>query len=170
MSNYISITGLGQDSHRFYPADSVHNSGSISLAACQIPHCRSLMAMSDGDVVLHAITNAISSVTARPILGAEADRLCEQGIRDSLEYLKLGLKDLAQKQMKMVHLAISIEAKAPQLLAHIPAMQASLAQVCNLAPENVGITATSGEGLTDCGRGEGIQVLCVASFLQKKRR
>ena len=165
--NFITITGLGQDSHRFYPEGSEHNSGSITLAACKIPYQRSLMAESDGDVVLHAVTNAISSVTTKPILGAEADRLCEQGIQDSLEYLKLGFRDLEQKEMQLQHLAISIEAKAPKLLGHIPRIQESLAKICGLKPENIGITATSGEGLTECGRGEGIQVFCVASFLQK---
>jgi 2-C-methyl-D-erythritol 2,4-cyclodiphosphate synthase len=45
-------------------------------------------------VILHSITNALCSVTGQNILGAKADELCQQGITDSAQYLKLALKDL----------------------------------------------------------------------------
>ena len=56
----------------------------------------SLKGNSDADVVLHAITDAIStsSITGNTIIGAKADELCQHGITDSREYLKLALSDL----------------------------------------------------------------------------
>jgi 2-C-methyl-D-erythritol 2,4-cyclodiphosphate synthase len=58
-------------------------------------------------VILHSITNALSSVTGQNIIGTKADELCQQGITDSTEYLKLALNDLGSWQIE--HIAIAVE-------------------------------------------------------------
>ena len=55
---------------------------------------------------------------------------------------------------------MSIECLRPKITPHIPALKANLSQLLNLTESDIGITATTGEGLTEFGRGEGIQVLC----------
>jgi 2-C-methyl-D-erythritol 2,4-cyclodiphosphate synthase len=150
-------TGLGQDSHRF---DFGNQDKILILAGVEIPGEPPLRGNSDADVVLHALINAISGVSGVNILGAVADRLClEQGITDSRVYLAEALKTLGRQRIH--HVSISIEAKRPKLSPWIPEMKRNLARLLGIAEQEVGLTATSGEGLTDFGRGEGIQALAV---------
>jgi len=119
-------------------------------------------ANSDGDVVFHAICNAISSLTGILILGSIADDLClKDGITDSEIYLREALKTL-QKQ-KITHVAVSIEGKKPKLKERIVEMRENIARVLSLDISQVGITATSGEGLTDFGCGDGVQCFAIVT-------
>lgn len=145
---------IGQDSHRF--EESVGKP--LILGGVVFPGEVGLLANSDGDVVLHAVTNAVSGITCRNVLGAAADEMCQSGITDSAEYLKEALRSL---QGKICHVSISIECARPKISPMIPQMRQSIAGLLKTAAENIGITATSGEGLTDCGRGLGISVLCI---------
>lgn len=150
-------TGIGQDSHRFLPPDSTK---ACIIAGLIIDDTPGLNANSDGDVVFHAICNAISSITGVLILGAIADDLClKNGITDSEVYLNEALKTL--EKQKITHVAIAIEAKRPKLKHLILPMRENIARVMKLKVAQVGITATSGEGLTDFGCGEGVQALAI---------
>ena len=87
-------TGIGQDSHRFLPQDS---SKPCVIAGIIFEGIPGFMANSDGDVVFHAICNAITSVTGELILGAIADDLClKDGITDSEVYLAAAMNTLRQ--------------------------------------------------------------------------
>jgi 2-C-methyl-D-erythritol 2,4-cyclodiphosphate synthase len=152
-------TGLGQDSHAFED-----NNKPLLLAGINFDFNQGLRANSDGDVLLHALTNAISSITGVNILGAKADELCQQGVTDSGEYLKLALVNLHNWDIQ--HVAISIECLMPKIMPKINEMKANLAKLLNISTTDIGITATTGEGLTSFGRGKGIQVLCIVSATQ----
>lgn len=154
--------GLGQDSHRFLSPDSTKLCVIGGLIFDDVP---GLAADSDGDVVFHAICNAITSVTGVPILGKVAIDLCHKdGITDSQVYLEHALKTLGQQQIE--HVALTIEGKRPRFQARIPAMCQHVAKVMGLDPSQVGITATSGDGLTDFGCGDGLQCLCVLTTVE----
>ncbi|HBN85579.1 MAG TPA: 2-C-methyl-D-erythritol 2,4-cyclodiphosphate synthase [Clostridiales bacterium] len=148
--------GLGQDSHRF---EKVHTKKKLVLGGTIIQDHVALDGNSDADVVYHAITNAISSVTGVNILGRIADEMCKSGITDSKAYIKEAMKYM--NQMTIHHVAISIECKTPKLAGVIPFMKESIASVLNISKTSVGITATSGEDLTPFGQGLGIQALCI---------
>jgi 2-C-methyl-D-erythritol 2,4-cyclodiphosphate synthase len=121
---------------------------------------------SDGDVVFHALCNAITSLTGIPILGAIAEDLCfKDGITDSEVYLQEALKTLGKQ--KITHIAVAIEGKKPIFKNRIDEMRKNLARVLNLSASQVGITATSGEGLTDFGCGEGVQAIAVVTTVEK---
>ncbi len=152
-------SALGQDSHAF------ENSFDkpLILGGFLISGERGLKANSDGDVLLHALTNAVSGITGRNILGPVADELCRAGIRDSRAYLEEALKDLGALGGHLEHVSFSIEAARPRFTPLIPAIRAHLSQILNLESGRIGLTATSGEGLTAFGRGEGIQVLCIVT-------
>jgi 2-C-methyl-D-erythritol 2,4-cyclodiphosphate synthase len=150
-------TGIGQDSHRFLPEDTSKPCVMGGLIFEDVP---GFNANSDGDVVYHAICNAISSVTGILILGAIADDLClKDGITDSEVYLKEAIKTLGDQ--KINHIAITIEAKRPKFKKKILPMRENIARVMGVAISQVGITATSGEGLTDFGCGDGIQCFAI---------
>ena len=150
---------VGQDSHRF---ETGRSKKPLMLAGITIPDCAGLLGNSDADVVLHAVTNAISGITCVNVIGPVADRLClEQGVKDSAVYLARALAAL--RTLRISHVSIAIEAKRPRLASHIPAMRASIARLCSLPVDSVGITVTSGEGLTEFGKGKGIQAFAVVT-------
>ena len=134
----------------------------LKLGGVDLPGEMPLEGNSDADVILHALTNAISGITGENILGTVADRLClEEGITDSRVYLQAALDTLGER--KLVHVSISVEASRPRLTPHIPRIRASVAELVGLPLTAVGLTATSGEGLTAVGRGEGIAVFCAVT-------
>lgn len=162
--DYFYFQGIGQDSHRFLIDNSPNDALSrpLILGGTIIPSAPPMDANSDGDVLFHALTNAISGVTGVNILGDIADQLClEQGVTDSRVYLDRALQDL--DDIELIHVSFSIECLRPKLAPHIPAIKTSVASALKIAPSAVGVTATTGEGLTGCGRGEGIAVLCTLS-------
>ena len=146
---------IGQDSHRFTQEEKP-----LLLGGVLLPGGPGLEANSDGDVLLHALTNAVSGLTGRNVLGPAADTMCRAGETDSRAYLREALRDLSAMGGRIVHVSFSVEAKRPHLYEHIPAMKRSVADLLGIAPAHVGLTATSGEGLSAFGRGEGIQVFC----------
>lgn len=152
-------TGIGQDSHRFLPPDS---SKPCVIAGVIFDKVPGFNANSDGDVAFHAICNAISSLTGILILGAIADDLCfKDGITDSEVYLAEAMKTLGSQ--KVSHVAITIEAKKPKFKEHLLEMRHSIARVMGLDITQVGITATTGEGLTDFGCGDGVQCFAIVT-------
>ncbi len=156
-------TAIGQDSHRFEePQTSAQSKKPLVLAGIVIPGMEGLAGNSDADVVFHALTNAISGISAVNILGAVTDEMClVRGIRDSREYVKAAMAALGE--YRLAHLSFSIECSRPKLAPYIESMRNSIALSAGLPADCVGITATSGEGLTDFGKGLGIQVFCIAT-------
>lgn len=158
--------GIGQDSHRF---ERRRSAKPLVLAGVKIPGCPGLEGNSDADVVLHAVTNAVSGITGINILGPVADRMClVQNIRDSGAYLAKAME--AMGSWRLCHVSVAIEAKRPRLVGHLRAMRVSLARLCSLPIDEIGITATSGEGLTAFGKGLGIQAFAVVTAQRGGRR
>lgn len=143
---------IGQDSHKI---DLENPDKKLLLGGVEFEENYSLLGNSDADVVLHAITNAVSGITCQNILGKVADDMCQKGIENSEVYLQEALQYLNEK---IVHLSLSIECQKPKITPKIEEMRANLARILNLEPTSIGITATTGEGLTECGKGNGISV------------
>lgn len=154
--------GIGQDSHRFLDPHSIKPCIIGGLIFQESP---GLDADSDGDVVFHSICNAITSVTGVAILGDIAIHLCHKdGVTDSEVYLKQALKTLGKQQVE--HVALTIEGKRPRLQKRIDEMRESVARVMQLEISQVGLTVTSGDGLTDFGCGDGLQCFCVLTTME----
>ncbi len=160
MPEYVYISTIGQDSHRFGdPCDDC----SIMLGGVSIPSDRPVIANSDGDVILHAVTNAISGYTGKIVLGGIADKLClEDGIKDSSVFLKKAVEDI--QGAKIIHCSVSVECLVPKLKPHLDSIRSKIAELLDLPVSSVGLTATTGEGLTSFGKGEGIQAFVILSF------
>ena len=146
---------IGEDSHKFNFESKTEKPLILAGVVFEKEPC--LLANSDGDVVLHAITNAISGITGVNILGAVSDSMCQSGIIDSKEYLK---KALTYLEGTITHISISMECKFPKISPRIEEMRKSIASLLNISERSVGITATSGEELTEFGKGNGIHVFC----------
>lgn len=143
---------IGQDSHRI---DYQNKEKKLILGGIEFQEDYSLSGNSDADVVLHAITNAISGITCKNILGKISDDMCKNGITDSEEYLKEALTYLKEK---IIHISISIECQIPKISPKVEEMRKNIARILQIEENCVGITATTGEGLTEFGKGNGISV------------
>ncbi|MBF5058719.1 2-C-methyl-D-erythritol 2,4-cyclodiphosphate synthase [Candidatus Neptunochlamydia vexilliferae] len=153
-------TGIGQDSHRFLPEGSKKK---CIVAGLPFEDAPGLDADSDGDVVFHAICNAITSITHVPILGKVAIDLCrKEGITDSRVYLEKAAETLGDQTIE--HIALTIEGGRPKFQKRAEEMRKSVADLLSLSVEQVGITFTSGDRLTAFGRGEGLMCFCVATI------
>ncbi|MFZ4098805.1 MAG: 2-C-methyl-D-erythritol 2,4-cyclodiphosphate synthase [Chlamydiia bacterium] len=153
-------TGIGREGHRFLPMESTKF---CVIGGILFEDCPGLAADSDGDVVFHALCNAITSLTGVSILAGIAEDLCHKdGITDSQVYLEAALKTMGRQ--KITHVAIAIEGKRPDLQDRLSEMKTKIAAIMGLQPSQVGITVSSGDGLTDFGCGEGVQAFaCVTT-------
>lgn len=153
--------GIGQDSHKF---DIDNKSKQFVLGGVVFEGVTPLDGNSDADVVLHAITNAISGVTCVNILGKISDDMClKKGIKDSSKYVLEALKYL--DNLKIVHVSISIECSYPKITPKISEMRLFISKLLDIPENCVGITATTGEGLTAFGQGLGVQAFCCVTAI-----
>jgi 2-C-methyl-D-erythritol 2,4-cyclodiphosphate synthase len=153
--------GFGQDSHRF----SGDPNTSLVIGGVRVPDERGFEAASDGDVVLHALCNALLQSVGGDSLSVYADDMCTQGITDSMEYVKEAYRRVKEKGYRVQNVGISIEGKRPKILPIAPAMREAIAPVLELSPDDIGITATSGEEMTPFGKGEGVQAFAIVSVV-----
>ncbi|MBI2651057.1 2-C-methyl-D-erythritol 4-phosphate cytidylyltransferase [Candidatus Woesearchaeota archaeon] len=153
--------GFGQDSHKF----SDNKNKKLVLGGFKIEKERALEAESDGDVILHALFNAISQAIGMRSLGYYSTKMClEGGIKDSKEYLKIVFEKLKEKEYKINNIGIMIEAAKPRLEPYTDKIKGSLSKILALNKENIGITYTSGDGLTSFGQGKGMQCFAVVAL------
>lgn len=159
----IFRTGIGQSSHRFLSDDSTKPCVIGGVIFDDVP---GLDADSDGDVVYHAMCNAMTSLSGVPILSGIAIELYRKdGITDSQVYLERALQTL--KKQNIVHVALTLEGKRPHMEEKIEAMRKKIGQVLGIRVSQVGITATSGDGLTDFGCGDGLQCFCILTTVEE---
>jgi len=154
--------GIGQDSHRFMRKGKKR----LVLGGVIIPDEEGLEGNSDGDVVLHAIFNALSQAIGKRSIGVYSDKMCRQGIKDSREYLKLALKMVKGSGYRINNIGVTIEAKKPRIEPYVGDMKKSIADILMVTQDMIGITATSGEDLTAFGKGMGIQVFAIATVVR----
>ncbi len=153
---------IGQDAHKFLPVKGEKRCVIGGIIFDDVP---GLDADSDGDIVLHAICNAITSITHVPILGTVAIEMCrDEGITDSREYVKAALKTL--KGWKIEFVSLSIEGKRPKFQKRADEMRESVAEILKIKTDAVGVTFTSGQELTHFGQGLGVQCTAVITATQ----
>jgi 2-C-methyl-D-erythritol 2,4-cyclodiphosphate synthase len=155
-------TGLGLDSHRFVEGESERP---FVIGGLIFEDAPALEGNSDADVILHALTDAISGVTGYTVIGKVADALCKSGVTDSREYLKVALEHLGA--YKISHVSIALECLQPKIDPKVPALRESIAGLLGIGFADVCITATTGEALNDCGRGLGIQASVIVTALSE---
>jgi 2-C-methyl-D-erythritol 2,4-cyclodiphosphate synthase len=126
-----------------------------------------LQARSDGDVILHALFNAISQACGGDSIGCYADEMCADGVTDSREYLKVALDMARRLGYRVSNIGIMVEAKSPVVpLDDSRKMKREIARLAGIGDADVGITYTSGEGLTAFGRGEGVYAQAIVSLVK----
>lgn len=156
-------TGSGYDVHAFKDAPATH----IKLCGVDVPHTRAIDAHSDGDVALHALTDALLATIAAGDIGTHFPPSDPQWKNtDSTLFLKKALDLVQSKGGRLVNLDITIICERPKVGPHREAMQTKISEVCGLSADRVSIKATTSEKLGFTGREEGIvaQALVTVEF------
>ncbi|RVT46175.1 2-C-methyl-D-erythritol 2,4-cyclodiphosphate synthase [Rheinheimera sediminis] len=153
--------GHGFDVHAF------GGEGPITLGGVKIPYGQGLLAHSDGDVVLHAVSDALLGAMALGDIGhhfPDTDAAFK-GI-DSRILLRKVFADVKALGYEVGNLDVTIMAQAPKMAPHVDAMRACIAEdlVCGLSQVNVKATTT--EKLGFVGRKEGIAVEAVVLLVK----
>ena len=152
--------GQGFDAHRF------SDNGRLVLGGVEIPFDKGMQAHSDGDVVIHALCDAILGALALGDIGQHFPDNSEEykGI-DSRILLQRVVEFMQQQHYRINNLDITIVAQAPKLAPHLPAMREILARDLDAEVGSVSLKATTTEQMGFTGRGEGIAAMAVVLLI-----
>ena len=143
--------GQGMDVHAFEEGDFV------TLAGVQIPHTHGLKAHSDGDVVLHALCDALVGALALGDIGQHfPDTDAEFKGADSRKLLKHVYQLILDRGYKLNNADITVACERPKLAKHNLEMRQSIADVLDVDVTQISVKATTTEKLGFTGRQEGI--------------
>ncbi|MFZ1918725.1 MAG: 2-C-methyl-D-erythritol 2,4-cyclodiphosphate synthase [Terriglobales bacterium] len=153
--------GYGYDSHEFKPAIP------LIIGGIKLAHDKGLGGHSDGDVLLHAITDALLGAIAAPDIGAlfpPSDPQWKSA--DSAVFLREALKRIAAAGYALVNLDSTLILAAPKIGPHATAIRKHVAELCGIAEDCVGLKAKTPEGTGT----DNAAIAHVSVLLQKSSR
>ena len=152
--------GSGFDVHAFGPGDS------LMLGGVRVPHSAGVVAHSDGDVVLHAVCDAVLGAAALGDIGQHfSDRDPKWKGADSAQFVRAVLDMLKARKLRVGNVDVTVIAEAPKVGPVRDAMRRRLAELLEVAADQVSIKATTTERLGFLGRGEGIAAHAVVLLI-----
>jgi 2-C-methyl-D-erythritol 2,4-cyclodiphosphate synthase len=154
--------GIGYDSHRFSEAGD-----QVMIGGVSIPHSQGVLAHSDGDVLLHALCDALLGSLALGDIGRHfPDTDARFKGCSSLSLLQHVAQLIVEKGYVVSNVDAVIICEQPKLAPHIELMRERIATVLTVATEHISVKATTNERMGFTGRGEGLAaqvVVCVTS-------
>ncbi len=145
--------GQGYDVHRLAKGET------LWLGGILIPHSKGTVAHSDGDVVIHAICDALLGAAKLRDIGTHfPDNSAEFKNIDSKILLKKSYEHVKSKGFEIVNIDCTINAQEPRLKPFIPEMEMVMAKVLDVDLDQISVKATTTEKLGFEGREEGISV------------
>ena len=152
--------GQGFDAHRF------QEGRRLVLGGVEIPHSRGMEAHSDGDVIIHAICDALLGALALGDIGKHfPDTDARNRGIDSRIMLRNIVALLRERGYKVGNVDATVIAQAPRLAAHIQSMRQVLAEDLAVGLEAISIKATTTERMGFTGREEGIAASAIALII-----
>jgi 2-C-methyl-D-erythritol 4-phosphate cytidylyltransferase/2-C-methyl-D-erythritol 2,4-cyclodiphosphate synthase len=156
------LVGSGYDVHAFDPS----REGPVMLAGVPVPHGAGIKAHSDGDVILHALTDAILGVLADGDIGVHFPPSDPQWRGASSDrFVAFAMERLRARGGRLANVDVTLVCEAPRVGPHRDAMRARLAELCGLPTGRVGLKATTSEKMGFTGRREGLAAHVVVSAL-----
>ena len=154
--------GHGYDVHRFCEGEYV------ILGGVKIPYCKKLLAHSDGDVLAHAISDALLGAAGERDIGYHfPDNDDKFKNANSLELLNAVNNIISNNGFEIENIDATIIAQAPKMAAFIMEMRKNIAMTLSVSLDQINVKATTEEKLGFTGRGEGIAVHCVCLLKNK---
>jgi 2-C-methyl-D-erythritol 2,4-cyclodiphosphate synthase len=155
--------GHGYDLHRLVEGRP------LMLGGVQIPHSRGLLGHSDGDVILHAVSDAVLGALSLGDIGLHFPETDERYLGvDSSELLRQVVELMRDEGWYVSNVDVTICAEEPRLAPHRHAMRSRVAELLGAPIISVSIKAKTNEGLDAVGRGEAIAATAVV-LLQEDR-
>lgn len=153
--------GTGYDIHR------IGDGGTLRLGGIEIPGARGLVGHSDGDVLVHAVIDALLGAAGEGDIGQHfpPGEPGTAGI-DSRELLTRVVRLVLARGYRIGNIDATVIAERPRLAPHLAAMRTQLALTAGIAADAVNLKATTNEGLGALGAGEAIAALAVALLEQ----
>lgn len=154
--------GQGYDVHAFANLSTSESAAFITLGGERIEHERSLLAHSDGDVLLHAICDALLGALALGDIGQHfPDSDDKYRNVDSRQLLRHCVAMVQENGYQVINIDATIIAQAPRMAGHTFAMRENIAADAKIEVDTVSVKATTTEKLGFCGREEGIACMAV---------
>jgi len=148
--------GSGIDVHAFGPGDH------LMLGGVRVPHTAAVVAHSDGDVVLHALCDALLGAAGLGDIGQHfADSDPRWKGADSRQFVTAVLGMLRERGLRVVNADLTVLAQAPRIAPHREAIRRAVAALLGLPGDCVNVKATTTEGLGFLGRAEGVAAQAV---------
>jgi len=148
--------GQGFDVHAFGPGEHV------VLGGISIPYPRGVVAHSDGDVIIHALCDAVLGALGQGDIGQHfPDTDPRYRGADSRVFLREVARLMQAAGLRLVNADITVLAEGPRIAKHRSAIAANLASDLGVTPDRVNIKATTTEKLGSIGRGEGLAAMAV---------
>lgn len=159
MTSYLTRLGTGFDVHAFTEGDHVW------LGGVRIPADRGVLAHSDGDVALHALTDALLGALADGDIGTHFPPSDERWRGASSDrFLAHAVELVRARGGRIDHLDITVLAEVPRIGAYREAIRTRIGEIAGVPPSSVSIKATTTEGLGFVGRGEGLAAQAAATI------
>jgi 2-C-methyl-D-erythritol 2,4-cyclodiphosphate synthase len=159
--------GNGYDVHRF--AEHEDNDGFITIGGVQIAHSKTLIAHSDGDVLIHALCDALLGALALGDIGQHfPDTDARYKNCNSRDLLRSVMALITENGWYLANADMTLVAQAPRFAPHIDLMRTTLAETLKAIPGQIGVKATTTEGLGFTGRKEGIACYAVVLLQNTK--
>jgi len=153
--------GIGHDTHRLMAG------GPLRLGGVDIPHDRELVGHSDGDVLLHAVIDALLGAAALGDVGEMfPDTDPANRGRDSAEMLQTAWDKIRAASFEIVNIDCIVHAQRPKLLPHYQAIRDRIADILGIDPGLVGLKGKTGEEIGPIGKEEIMTAQCVALLAQ----
>jgi 2-C-methyl-D-erythritol 2,4-cyclodiphosphate synthase len=146
--------GNGFDAHCFGPGDAV------ALGGVRIAHTQGVVAHSDGDVLLHALCDALLGAAGLGDIGQHFPDTDPRWKGVASSRFVLAVRGLLEERGYVVgNVDLTLLAQAPRIALHREAIRANVAGLLGLAPEQVNLKATTTEQMGFIGRGEGLAAM-----------
>ncbi len=164
-ANYEYRTGIGTDIHRLVP------DRRLILGGVEIAYPRGLLGHSDGDVVLHAVIDAILGALAMGDIGTlfpDNDPQWKDADSSDLLYVVSGYA--AEERWEVVNLDVIVHAEEPRLEPHKQQMKRTIASVLGMDFNSVNVKAKTNEGLGEIGAGQAISATVITLLRKRLKR
>jgi 2-C-methyl-D-erythritol 2,4-cyclodiphosphate synthase len=157
----VSRAGIGYDLHRLTAGRK------LVLGGIEVPFDRGPAGHSDGDVLTHAICDALLGAAELGDIGTHfPDNDPQWKDASSLRFLQRVRELLAGRGLRIGHIDAIVITEKPKLGPHFPAMREALAGALGIEPQRINLKAKTNEGVDAVGRGEAIAAQAIATLAE----
>ena len=154
----MNFSGIGYDLHK------LSEGRKLMVGGIEVPFDKGSVGHSDGDVLSHAICDALLGAGTLGDIGTHfPDTDPKWKGASSLLFLEHARKLLSDRRLRVVHVDAVVICERPKLGPHFPAMRAALAKALGMTTDQINLKAKTNEGVDAIGRGEAIAAHAIAT-------